>query len=318
MMAEYVTIRELVDALDIKLMYGEEHLERQVTLSEISRPGLVLTGYETDYKSSRLQLLGNTEINYVCRQAPEERRKIYQRVCREDTPAVVVAQNLEIPKELVEVAQEVGIPILSARSKTSRVLANLTNFLEGHLAERMSVHGVLLEMFGIGVMLVGGSGVGKSETALELVQRGHRLIADDRVELFSLDELTLIGEAPEILQNMLELRGVGIVDVMSLYGVAAIRRSKRLEVIIEFIPDDGTIIWDRLGNKEESERFFEVDIPKYKIPVKTGRNLSAIVEAAAVNFRANQLGYNATEMFNQKLKNLIGENTKLQESDDHE
>ena len=160
----------------------------------------------------------------------------------------------------------------------------------------------------MGVLLTGGSGVGKSETALELVQRGHRLIADDRVELFMIDELTLVGEAPEILQNLLEIRGLGIIYVMSLYGVAAIRRSKRLELIINLVLDDGQTEYDRLGSQREYEQIFEVNVPRIRIPVKTGRNLSAIVESAAMNFRANQMGYDATTTFNRKLDALIKKN----------
>lgn len=185
----------------------------------------------------------------------------------------------------------------------------MTNFLEGKLADRFSKHGVFVEVFGMGVLLVGGSGVGKSETALELIQRGHRLIADDRVELFMIDELTLIGEAPEILQNLLEIRGLGIIDVVSLYGVAAIRRSKRLELIIELILDDGKTEYDRLGSQREYEQIFEVKVPKIRIPVKTGRNLAVIIESAAMNFRANSLGYNATVAFHKKLNELIQRNS---------
>lgn len=303
-----VTVKEIVTTLNIDYISGEEFADRQVTDSEVSRPGLVLSGYTDFYNSAQIQIIGRTESEYLSSKTPQERVQIFKRVLKKETPAVIFSHNEEAPPEIVEVAQEVGTPILSARSKTSRVIANLTNFLEGRLAERLSRHGVFVEVFGMGVLLIGSSGVGKSETALELVQRGHRLIADDRVELFMIDELTLIGEAPAILENLLEIRGVGIIDVMNLYGVSAIRRSKRLELIIDLVIDDGTVEYDRLGSRKETEKIFDVQVPKVRIPVKTGRNLAAIIEAAAMNYRANSLGFNAIEAFNAKLDALIKEN----------
>ena len=307
-MNKYVTVEELVDTLDVKLVAGAEFMNRQIISSEVSRPGLILAGLKDYYPSERIQLIGRTEIAYLQAQSSQERIEKFRLICRHDTPAIVIARGIVVPAELALVSNEMKVPVLSARSKTSRVLANLTNYLEGRLAERFSKHGVFLEVFGMGVLITGTSGVGKSETALELIQRGHRLIADDRVEFYMIDELTLIGEAPEILQNLLEIRGLGIVDVMSLYGVSAIVRSKSLELIIEMVLDDGQIEYDRLGSKQEYERIFDVQIPRIRIPVKSGRNLAAIIEAAAMNFRATQMGYDATESFNQKLDALIRAN----------
>ena len=307
-MNKYVTVEELVDTLDVKLVAGAEFMNRQIISSEVSRPGLILAGFKDYYPSERIQLIGRTEIAYLQAQSSQERIEKFRLICRHDTPAIVIARGIVVPAELALVSNEMKVPVLSARSKTSRVLANLTNYLEGKLAERFSKHGVFLEVFGMGVLITGTSGVGKSETALELIQRGHRLIADDRVEFYMIDELTLIGEAPEILQNLLEIRRLGIVDVMSLYGVSAIVRSKSLELIIEMVLDDGQIEYDRLGSKQEYERIFDVQIPRIRIPVKSGRNLAAIIEAAAMNFRATQMGYDATESFNQKLDALIRAN----------
>lgn len=307
-MVKSVTVEELIQTLDINILHGEEFKSRKISSSEVSRPGLILTGYQDFYPHERIQLIGRTEISYINSKTSQERTDIFNMLCHKETPAIVLSRDINMPLELLPITQELGIPILSSRSKTSRVLANLTNFLEAQLAERLSRHGVFVEVFGMGVLLTGASGVGKSETALELIQRGHRLIADDRVELYMLDELTLIGEAPEILQNLLEIRGLGIIDVMSLYGVAAIRRSQKLEVIIDLVIDDGTVEYDRLGSMREFEQIFEVQTPKIRIPVKTGRNLSAIVESAAMNYRANEMGYNATDAFNRKLDDLILKN----------
>lgn len=303
-----VTVNEIVETLNVNFIFGEDFGDREVTISEVSRPGLILSGYSEFYHADRIQLIGRTESRFLNSKSSQERVEIFERMIQPNTPAVIFTHMEKVPEEIIPVATRVGMPILGAPSKTGRVHANLTNFLEGQLAERLSKHGVFVEVFGMGVMLVGSSGVGKSETALELVQRGHRLIADDRVELFMIDELTLVGEAPEILENLLEIRGLGIIDVMNLYGVSAIRRSKRLELIIDLVLDDGTIEYDRLGSKRETEQIFDVLVPKVRIPVKTGRNLAAIIESAAMNFRANSLGYNATEAFNRKLDELIRKN----------
>lgn len=305
-----VKVNEIVETLNVNFIFGEEFGDREVTISEVSRPGLILSGYSEFYHADRIQLIGRTESRFLNSKSSQERVNIFERMIQPNTPAVIFTHMEKVPEEIIPVATRVGMPILRAPSKTGRVYANLTNFLEGQLAERLSKHGVFVEVFGMGVMLVGSSGVGKSETALELVQRGHRLIADDRVELFMIDELTLVGEAPEILENLLEIRGLGIIDVMNLYGVSAIRRSKRLELIIDLVLDDGTVEYDRLGSKRETEQIFDVLVPKVRIPVKTGRNLAAIIESAAMNFRANSLGYNATEAFNRKLDELIHKNNQ--------
>lgn len=305
-----VTVNEIVETLNVNFIFGEDFGDREVTISEVSRPGLILSGYSEFYHADRIQLIGRTESRFLNSKSSQERVEIFERMIQPNTPAVIFTHLEKVPEEIIPVATRVGMPILGAPSKTGRVHANLTNFLEGQLAERLSKHGVFVEVFGMGVMLVGSSGVGKSETALELVQRGHRLIADDRVELFMIDELTLVGEAPEILENLLEIRGLGIIDVMNLYGVSAIRRSKRLELIIDLVLDDGTVEYDRLGSKRETEQIFDVLVPKVRIPVKTGRNLAAIIESAAMNFRANSLGYNATEAFNRKLDELIHKNNQ--------
>lgn len=305
-----VTVNEIVETLNVNFIFGEDFGDREVSISEVSRPGLILSGYSEFYHADRIQLIGRTESRFLNSKSSQERVEIFERMIQPNTPAVIFTHMEKVPEEIIPVATRVGMPILGAPSKTGRVHANLTNFLEGQLAERLSKHGVFVEVFGMGVMLIGSSGVGKSETALELVQRGHRLIADDRVELFMIDELTLVGEAPEILENLLEIRGLGIIDVMNLYGVSAIRRSKRLELIIDLVLDDGTVEYDRLGSKRETEQIFDVLVPKVRIPVKTGRNLAAIIESAAMNFRANSLGYNATEAFNRKLDELIRKNNQ--------
>lgn len=188
------------------------------------------------------------------------------------------------------------------------------NFLEERLSERIDQHGVFMDIYGMGVLIIGDSGIGKSETGLELVQRGHRLIADDRVQLYMMEESRIIGEAPYILRNMIEIRGLGVIDIMNMFGVGSVREQQELELVINLKHWDKEDSYDRLGNNLENKRFFNVDIPMISIPVKVGRNLATIVEVAAMNMRAKDMGYDATETFETRLTELIESNTKdLQE-----
>jgi len=307
-MTESVTVAELVKANRLDVYSGKENLDRQITTSDISRPGLELTGYFNYYPAKRVQLLGITETSFAKGMSHKKLLDVMRKMCQPETPAFVISTQLDPPEELKESADEAGIPILGTKLTTSRVLSNMTNFLEGKLAERQSVHGVLVDIYGVGVMITGDSGVGKSETALELVKRGHRLIADDRVEVYQQDEQTLVGAAPAILSHLLEIRGIGIIDVMNLFGAGAVRSETDIDLIVhlELWKDDNH--FDRLGNNDETQRFFDVVVPKISIPVKTGRNLAIIIEAAAMNFRARSMGYDATKVFDENLKRLIKQN----------
>lgn len=309
-MANTVTVKELVDSSGYVVLSGEEFLGNKITTSEISRPGVELTGFFNFYPSARIQLLGKTELTFIERMTAEERLIVMRRLCSKETPCFVIGRRLPAPSELTKAAQEAGIPILSAQSRTTRVSSNITNFLEGKLAERVSMHGVFVDVFGMGVMITGDSGVGKSETALELIQKGHRLVADDRVDLYQHDENTLIGEAPGILRHLIEIRGIGIIDVMTLFGAGAVKQANEVNLIVNLELWSKDKKFERLGSTEEIVNILEVGIPKITIPVKTGRNLAIIIEVAAMNFRAKTMGYNAAETFERNLEALIKENTQ--------
>ena len=309
-MTNSVTVKELVDALDLKVHNGEEFLGRSIVTNDLSRPGLELTGYFNYYPQERIQLFGRTEISFSERMASDERLMVFRRMCQPNTPAFLVSRNLTLPDELIQATVEKEIPLLSSSHSTTRLASNVTNFLEERLAERMSVHGVLIDIYGMGVMITGDSGVGKSETALELIQRGHRLVADDRVELHMLDENRIVGEPPEILRHLLEIRGIGIIDVVNLFGVGSIRLSKTVNLIVNLELWDKNTKFDRLGSGDGKRRIFNVDVPLVSIPVKTGRNLAVIIEAAAMNYRAKKMGYNATETFEKNLEKLIKNNSE--------
>ena len=304
-----VTVKMLVDKLKLKVVYGnEELLAKAITTADISRPGLEMTGYFDYYSPERLQLVGMKEWSYLKTMTANNRYSVFANIFREETPAVVVARGLEIPEEMLQAAKENGVAVLQGRNSTSSLSGDMSWYLNSQLAERTSVHGVLVDIYGMGVLIQGDSGIGKSETALELVKRGHRLVADDRVDVYAKDEGTLWGEPAEILLHLLEIRGVGIIDVMSLYGASAVRDSSQVQLCICLEHFENDEVFDRLGNSNEEIELQGVKIPRIRIPVKTGRNVSVVIEAAAMNYRAKQMGYDATKTFEDRLTNLISKN----------
>ena len=304
-----VTVKMLVDKLKLKVVYGnEELLAKAITTADISRPGLEMTGYFDYYSPERLQLVGMKEWSYLKTMTANNRYSVFANIFREETPAVVVARGLEIPEEMLQAAKENGVAVLQGRNSTSSLSGDMSWYLNSQLAERTSVHGVLVDIYGMGVLIQGDSGIGKSETALELVKRGHRLVADDRVDVYAKDEGTLWGEPAEILLHLLEIRGVGIIDVMSLYGASAVRNSSQVQLGIYLENFENGKVFDRLGNSNEEIELQGVKIPRIRIPVKTGRNVSVVIEAAAMNYRAKQMGYDATKTFKDRLTDLISKN----------
>ena len=304
-----VTVKMLVDKLKLKVVYGnEELLAKAITTADISRPGLEMTGYFDYYSPERLQLVGMKEWTYLKTMTANNRYSVFANIFRKETPAVIVARGLEIPEEMLQAAKENGVAVLQGRNSTSSLSGDMSWYLNSQLAERTSVHGVLVDIYGMGVLIQGDSGIGKSETALELVKRGHRLVADDRVDVYAKDEGTLWGEPAEILLHLLEIRGVGIIDVMSLYGASAVRDSSQVQLCICLEHFENDEVFDRLGNNNEEIELQGVKIPRIRIPVKTGRNVSVVIEAAAMNYRAKQMGFDATKTFNDRLTNLISKN----------
>ena len=304
-----VTVKMLVDKLKLKVVYGnEELLAKAITTADISRPGLEMTGYFDYYSPERLQLVGMKEWSYLKTMTANNRYSVFANIFREETPAVVVARGLEIPEEMLQAAKENGVAVLQGRNSTSSLSGDMSWYLNSQLAERTSVHGVLVDIYGMGVLIQGDSGIGKSETALELVKRGHRLVADDRVDVYAKDEGTLWGEPAEILLHLLEIRGVGIIDVMSLYGASAVRDSSQVQLCICLEHFENDEVFDRLGNSNEEIELQGVKIPRIRIPVKTGRNVSVVIEAAAMNYRAKQMGYDATKTFKDRLTDLMSKN----------
>lgn len=306
-MVEAVKLSKLLRDNDIVKIYEGKNFvpDREISVSDIYRPGLELTGYFDFYPADRIQLLGRTEISYAARLDHEIRTKVFTKMCTPQTPCFLISRDLPVPKELKEAAENAKIPILITSESTTYILSILTQYLRSRLAKRISVHGVLVEIKGMGVLITGASGIGKSETALALIQRGHRLIADDRVDVFQRDHNTIVGEAPKILRHLMEIRGIGIIDVMNLFGTGAVKNRTDILLAINLVNWDPNTSYDRLGFNQNIREVAGVEIPQITIPVKVGRNLEVIIETAVLNFRAKSMGFDATRMFQKNLSTLI-------------
>ena len=303
-----VRIKDLLNKVRLNVVYGDEKmLEKEITTSDISRPGLEMTGYFDYYTPERIQLMGMKEWSYLMKMTSHNRYQVLRKMFERDT-VMIVARDLKVPDEMLKAAKENKIVVLSSRTPTSRLSGEISSYLDSRLAERTSIHGVLMDIYGMGVLIQGDSGIGKSETGLELVKRGHRLVADDRVDIYAKDEMTLWGEPAEILRHLLEIRGVGIIDVMSLYGASAVKDSSQVQLAVYLENYDVNKTFDRLGNNGEEFEVSGVAIPRIRIPVKTGRNISVLIESAAMNYRAKEMGFDATKTFEERLTNLISKN----------
>lgn len=304
-----VVVKDLVEKVRLRVIYAtDDLLQREITTSDISRPGLEMTGYFDYYAPERIQLIGMKEWAYLTKMTSHNRFQVFSEMIRPETPAFIISRNLEIPEELIEAAKSKGIAILQSRIPTSRLSGEVSSYLDTCLAERVSVHGVLMDIYGMGVLIQGDSGIGKSETGLELVKRGHRLVADDRVDVYAKDDVTLWGEPAEILRHLLEIRGVGIIDIMSLHGASAVKDSSPIQLSIYLENYEKGKVFDRLGNGNEEIEIANVRIPRIRIPVKTGRNISVVIEAAAMNHRSREMGFDVTKTFEERLTNLIHQN----------
>ncbi len=304
-MAVTVCTKDLLENFNLTLVAGASGINREIITSDISRPGIEMTGYFKYYPKERLQLIGRTEMAYFLDLDEEAQRDRAEKLCTKITPGIVFSRGMDIPQVFIEAANQASVPLLRSPRKTTRVISRLTNYLEEKFAPTTSIHGVLVDIYGVGVLIIGQSGVGKSETALELVKRGHRLVADDSVEIRQQDYDSLIGSSPEILEHMLEIRGIGIIDVMTLFGAGAVRTSKYISVVINlenWIEDKQ---YDRLGLEDDKMQIMDVQLPMATIPVRPGRNLAVIIEVAAMNFRLKRMGFHAAQDFSNRLTDLI-------------
>ncbi|MDX5474690.1 MAG: HPr(Ser) kinase/phosphatase [Bacillaceae bacterium] len=300
-----VRTKDIIEKFQFEVVSGEEGTNRSISTSDISRPGIELAGYFTYYPAERIQLLGKTELSFFDRLTDEEKRDRMNKLCTDITPGIIVSRDLDVPQELIDASKKEGVPIMRSKMKTTKLSSHLTNYLESKLAPTTAIHGVLVDIYGVGVLITGKSGVGKSETALELVKRGHRLVADDCVEIRQEDVGTLIGNSPELIEHLLEIRGLGIINVMTLFGAGAVRSYKRITLIINLELWDKNKQYDRVGLDEETMKIIDTDVTKLTVPVRPGRNLAVIIEVAAMNFRLKRMGLNAAEQFSNRLAGVI-------------
>ncbi|RKP49788.1 HPr kinase/phosphorylase [Cohnella endophytica] len=306
-MAKKVKVSELVQQFHLEIVAGEEGLRRTIITDDLNRPGLEMAGYFNYYPVERAQMLGRTELAFLDTLTTEERRDRMERLCHEETPCIIVTRGLEVPAELIEIAEERHFPVLRSSVATTILLSRITNFLEKKLAPSATIHGVLVDVYGVGMLITGGSGIGKSETALELVKRGHRLIADDAVEIRQTSDNNLFGTAPELIRHLLEIRGLGILNVMTLFGAGAVRNQVSISLVVKLENWQQDKQYDRLGLDEETTKIIETEVPLLTVPVRPGRNLAVILEVAAMNFRLKRMGYNAAQQFTNKLTEAISE-----------
>ena len=302
-----IPLSQLEKEFDLeKVVTPDNYAEILVCTPEVLRPGLALAGFYEIFDADRLSIIGNAEHRYLMRLEDEDRKKKITDFVSTKPVAIIFTTGNEVFEEFIESAKEANVPILRTREKTSPFMAALISSLNTHLAPRITRHGVLIEVYGEGLLILGDSGVGKSETAIELVKRGHRLIADDAVEIKRVSAKTLVGSAPEIIRHYVELRGIGIVDVRRLFGMGAVKVTEKIDLVINLETWVQGKMYDRLGLDEEKIDILGNKIPSITIPVKPGRNLAIILEIAAMNNRQKRMGYNTAEEFNKRLLEQMG------------
>ena len=297
-----VSLGKIIDEFHLEVIYLPALPEDiQVCSTRINRPGLQMVGFYDHYEQERLQIIGKVEHLFIAQLASEERTRRLEDFFRSAPAGVIVTTSIEISAEMVEMAEKYKVPLMRTAERTSPFMAALIAYLNVQLGPRLTRHGVLVEVYGEGVLLLGESGVGKSETAIELVKRGHRLIADDAVEIKRVSATTLVGRAPEIIRHYVELRGIGIVDVRRLFGMGAVKETEKIDLVINLENWQENKMYDRLGLESTTEEILGIKVPSIVLPVCPGRNLSVVIEVAAMNNRQKRMGYNTAEEFNKRL-----------------
>lgn len=304
-----VTVEKIAKMLNLKNLTEEINLsEKQIELSDVNRPALQLSGYFEYFEEKRIQIIGNVEYNYVAQQPTKQRLDIGKQFFNYDIPCVIYCRDL-IPDESVrQLAIDNGVPLLSTGRPTSEFTAELIYTLKEELAPMITIHGVLVDVYGEGLLITGESGIGKSEAALELIRRGHRLVTDDVVEIRKINEHTLVGSSPDITKHFIELRGIGIIDVKALYGVECVKEKQNIDLVIKLEDWQKGNEYDRLGMEEEYTEFLGNKVVCHSLPIRPGRNLAVICETAAVNHRQKKMGYNAAKELYRRVQANLGNN----------
>ena len=301
-----VSVQELVDKMNLKCFTPCVDIsERMITTSDVNRPGLEFAGYYEHFAEERVQIIGMVEHSYLEHLPEKVRSERYKQLLCHDVPCVIMCRGYEPNEEVLKMAGQRGVPILGTKDATSCFMSEVIYYLTGRLAPCISIHGVLVDIYGEGVLIMGESGIGKSEAALELIRRGHRLVTDDVVEIRKVNNNTLIGTSPDITRHFIELRGIGIIDVKTLFGVECVKEKQSIDLVIKLEDWKKDKEYDRLGLEEEYTEILGNKIVCHSIPIRPGRNLAVICEAAAVNYRQKKMGYNAAQELYRRVQDNL-------------
>ena len=295
-----VSIKEFAERLNLEILHAGKNEYMHISTFNISRPGLQLAGYYDHFSAERVQVIGEAETSYLANLTSEQRERACDKLFSYDFPCLVITSVLDPSREIMQAAEKHGRNVFRSKLRTTNFFNEISIYLNELLAPTETVHAVLMDLYGVGVLIIGDSSVGKSETALELIQNGHRLVADDAVTLKRISD-RIVGTSPQSIRHFMEIRGVGIIDIRAMYGAGAIRETKTVDLVVRLEKWNESKQYDRLGNEENFYNILEIDLPLYTLPVKPGRNLAVILEIAAMNQRQKKMGYNTAEEFNQKL-----------------
>lgn len=307
-----VELNKLIEKMNLENCTPELDTKTiKISQPDVNRPALQLAGFFDYFDSDRVQIIGHVENAYMQKMSDDHGLRVISKLLDYKVPCIVFCRNIEVPEGLVELATQKGVPILRTAKTTSSFMAEVIRWLNVELAPRISIHGVLVDVYGEGILIMGESGIGKSEAALELIKRGHRLVTDDVVEIKKVSDDTLIGTAPDITRHFIELRGIGIIDVKTLFGVESVKNTQSIDLVIKLEEWDKDQEYDRLGLEEQYTEFLGNKVVCHKIPIRPGRNLAIICESAAVNYRQKKMGYNAArELYNRVTNNLMKKNSE--------
>ncbi len=300
-----VNFDDFIKAMELEIIYRGEDPEFDLKSSDVNRPGLQFAGFFSYFPVDRIQVLGMVEMTYLNEMDPKVRKTHLDDFFKYDIPCVIIARNLNVPQYIIDAAKKYKRPVFRSKKTTTAIIHKLIMYLDSQLAPRITRHGVLVDVYGVGVLLQGESGIGKSETALELIKRGHRLIADDAVNIKKVAENRLIGESPELIKHFMEIRGIGIIDIKAMYGAGSVIDNKAIDLVINLENWDENKEYDRLGLTEDFTEILDVSIPKIDIPVRPGRNLAIIVEVAARHLKLKEMGYHAAKELDNRLTTML-------------
>ncbi len=304
-----VLVSTLVDEFNLEVLFAATDYDViRLTVEDVARPGLQLAGYYDHFEPMRLQVMGNVETSYLNKLTDTERAMTFDRLFSYKSPALLIARDIVPDPQCLEMAKKHDVTVLRSKQATSTIVSDIIAYLKSALAPCITRHGVLMEVYGEGLLLLGESGIGKSEAAIELLKRGHRLIADDAVEIHKISEKALVGKAPELIRNYVELRGIGIINVAKLFGMGAVKAENEINLVVNIVPWDQQKVYDRLGLEEQYMDILGVQIPMNTIPITPGRNLAVILEVAAMNNRQRKMGYNPALEFTQQMDKHFADN----------